>query len=83
MIMGLLPMEQAFLLHNTTNFFEYFLTKVKIISAGPKMPMLYLNLCWGYSLMTVVLFERIVHTFSLRPTQQQVQHQSWSLPNRI
>lgn len=81
--MGLLPMASAFLRNNTAHFFEYFLIKVKIISAGLNRPVLYLNLCWGYSLMTVVLFERIVHTFSLRPTQQQVQHQSWSLPNRI
>lgn len=75
-------MEQAFLPHHRSNFFEYFLTKVKIISAGLNMPMLYLNLCWGYSLMTVLLFERTVHTF-FATNDSTAGATSWSLPNRI
>lgn len=42
------------------DFFEHFLTSVKIFSAGHNIPMLYLNLCWGYPLMTVVCFGHTV-----------------------
>lgn len=62
---------------------EYFLKKVKIISAGLKRPMLYLNFCWGYPLMTVVLFELIVHMFSLRLTQQQVKYHHGPYPTQF